>query len=609
MLKRKNEEDPSNGHTDPSDMKRAAMDVEVTTESVETTPSADEAMDDGSPTSQGSNSRKDEEAHVATRTEKIQQQILKMQESNKDQETNTYIHLRMLCQVKEAAVIVGRNGETINRIKSKANVKIKVSENIYGVMERVIHFKGRAAEVAKAFSLIAKLLADEPEDKEATDRKSKRVNITLLVPHQMIGFIIGKRGMTLRGIERVSSAYLQASINTLPYSTDRTLNIAGLFDAIYIAIYQIAIILVGNKEEHGESTIVFYQPGSQTLQAFEQHLSQIVAPMPPIDYIHGCLPVSNLAPIKFQQPPSHSHSEKFSQNTSQSPSPKSSQKSSQKSSPNMKPATSSKQTPTTNLAQTPNKFQFDPNAKLHVPTGPPQFTHVYQQIPPPMLIPYPVPVLSMPVMFGPKPQDSEKILLTLHPLIRLGKAHPNKQELYIPEEFVGSVIGKNGKFIKHINLVSLCQMVVCDREKPDAEGKFPEERMVTLTGHTPGREIALRLISKKIEDDIKSRDLKLKNRNPDASVSESSSSVAVGNVKKAGAAVESTDSSDVKTEGPITPVADTDTDTDTDTANTNDIAPAANTAKDEDDIKQAELSRQFEKKTSIDEGKPASSSS
>lgn len=102
---------------------------------------------------------------------------------------------------------------------------------------------------------------EEPEDEPASIN-SQQYNLKLLIPHPMIGFIIGKQGLKFREIEENSAAKLKAAENALPYSTDRVLSVMGVGDAIHIAVYYIAQVMLEHKEVLKKHKVVLYNPAN-----------------------------------------------------------------------------------------------------------------------------------------------------------------------------------------------------------------------------------------------------------------------------------------------------------------------------------------------------------
>ncbi|GMM57968.1 Pbp2 protein [Maudiozyma humilis] len=176
------------------------------------------------------------------------------------------VTLRMLCLVREASAVVGPKGETISRLKSESGARINVSENARGVPERVVYVRGSCEDVAKAFGQVSRVLAGLQRvrgvSEETSGADSTLVSVHLLIPHHLMGYVIGKHGSQLRNIEAKSNAELSASPYQLLPSNDRILRVLGVPDAVHIAAYYIAQVLLTFSETHqrGRKT-VFYQPG------------------------------------------------------------------------------------------------------------------------------------------------------------------------------------------------------------------------------------------------------------------------------------------------------------------------------------------------------------
>lgn len=69
------------------------------------------------------------------------------------------------------------------------------------------------------------------------------------MPHILIGSVIGKSGVRIREIQEASGARLNASDSCLPLSTERSLVILGVADAVHIATYYVAVTLVEQLTE------------------------------------------------------------------------------------------------------------------------------------------------------------------------------------------------------------------------------------------------------------------------------------------------------------------------------------------------------------------------
>lgn len=104
------------------------------------------------------------------------------------------------------------------------------------------------ANYPQAFGLIVRTLNQEDMETPSTST-SKTYPMRLLIPHILIGSIIGKAGVRIREIQEASNAKLNASDTMLPNSGERSLVVLGVADAVHIAVYYVAQTLVEQLTE------------------------------------------------------------------------------------------------------------------------------------------------------------------------------------------------------------------------------------------------------------------------------------------------------------------------------------------------------------------------
>ena len=459
-------------------------------------------------------------------------------DTNNVSSNNDYVYLRMLCLVRDAAVIVGSKGETINNIKRESLAKISVSANLRDVPERVLFVRGSCENVSKAYYSICKYLIDHktrknhsPEsapvngdgdnienvledqnDKqeqttessdqlpsssaskqstqetfsataEKTENKISTITINLLVPHYLMGYIIGKNGSVLKEIEEESSVKLQASPNRLLPSTDRILRITGSPNSIRIATLTVARIVNSHKDKLKNKKNIPYQPG-------------------PMDSVLGKVPfMSHLRMSGTNSNNTNNNTTTISSSTF--PSSSSSYLSYQIPQPVLGPI------------RYHNGKNMEPYYKYHnnkrvsnipmvmlVPSIDPQSTGAtvipsqgYMELPNTMEsnVVYTVEAAAnattfVPNMTLPNVRIEDKTIPT-QPMAII------KQSLYIDENFVGNVIGKEGKHINSIKDTTGCSVIIND----PVEGS--KERKLYIEGTYMGVQAAIMLISNKIEVD------------------------------------------------------------------------------------------------------------
>lgn len=164
------------------------------------------------------------------------------------QDESQFLHLRSVITSAEAATIIGKGGENVNQIRRLSGAKCTVSEYIRGAVERVLTVSGMVDAVAKAFGLIIRTLNEESLESPST-AQSKTYPLRLLIPHILTGPIIGKAGQRIREIQEASGARLNASDQCLPLSSERSLVVLGVADAVHIAAYYIGSTLVEQLTE------------------------------------------------------------------------------------------------------------------------------------------------------------------------------------------------------------------------------------------------------------------------------------------------------------------------------------------------------------------------
>lgn len=159
-----------------------------------------------------------------------------------------WIHIRSVITSAEAATVIGKGGENVSQIRKMSGAKCTVSDYQKGAVERILTVSGVVDAAAKAFGLIIRTLNNEPLE-APSNAQSKTYPLRLLIPHILIGSIIGKGGVRIREIQEASGARLNASDSTLPLSTERSLVVLGVADAVHIATYYVGSTLFEQLSE------------------------------------------------------------------------------------------------------------------------------------------------------------------------------------------------------------------------------------------------------------------------------------------------------------------------------------------------------------------------
>ncbi|KAK5699920.1 PAB1 binding protein [Elasticomyces elasticus] len=365
------------------------------------------------------------------------------------QDETGWLHMRAIISSAEAATVIGKGGENVSQIRRIAGAKCTVSEYTRGAVERILTVSGHVDAVAKAFGLIIRTLNMEPLEAPSTPQ-SKTYPLRLLIPHILIGSIIGKQGVRIREIQEASGARLNASEQCLPLSTERSLVVLGVADAVHIASYYVGSTLVEQLTDR------FGGPAASNYAG--RHGG-------PQGVVPGGMQVVPYVPQNAGGQMGH-------------------------------PDQSRKQQP-----YPPQQQQRTPAPAYGMPyaQGPPQ-----HQAQPPMpygagspRAPYVGAGPHQPQPYGHGPPQASHAGPPQQPMQGMVPGQPITQQIFIPNDMVGAIIGKGGAKINEIRQLS--GSVIKINEPQDNNN----ERLVTITGTQECNQMALYMLYSRLGESSK----------------------------------------------------------------------------------------------------------
>ena len=362
------------------------------------------------------------------------------------QDETGWLHLRAIISSEEAATVIGKGGENVTKIRQMAGAKCTVSEYSRGAVERILTVSGPVDAVAKAFGLIIRTLNREHLEQPSTPQ-SRTYPLRLLIPHILIGSIIGKQGVRIREIQEASGARLNASESCLPLSTERSLVVLGVADAVHIATYYVGSTLVEQLTER------FGGPAASAY-AVRHGGPQGVVPggMQVVPYVPQSVGGQMGHPDKHRQhsiPPQRAPSNPYQM-------------------PYMHGQ------PPQQQAQPPMHYSAQSPRAPYAGAGPQQpqpYGHAAPQ----------------PGHAGPPQQ----------PMQGMVPGQPITQQIFIPNDMVGAIIGKGGAKINEIRQLS--GSVIKINEPQDNNN----ERLVTITGTQECNQMALYMLYSRLGESNK----------------------------------------------------------------------------------------------------------
>lgn len=162
--------------------------------------------------------------------------------SSSDMGPSPTLTIRMIMQGKEVGNIIGKKGENIKQIREESGAKINISDN--KCPERIVTVTGHTDAIYKAFSLVCKRFEEAEFNQSVGAAPKPPVTLRLIVPASQCGSLIGKGGSKIREIREVTGASVQVASEMLPGSTERAVTISGTAEAITQCVYHICCVML-----------------------------------------------------------------------------------------------------------------------------------------------------------------------------------------------------------------------------------------------------------------------------------------------------------------------------------------------------------------------------
>ncbi|XP_075245161.1 uncharacterized protein LOC142339205 isoform X3 [Convolutriloba macropyga] len=180
--------------------------------------------------------------------------------------------LRLIMQGKEVGSIIGKRGDTIKKFRTESGARINISDG--QSIERIVTLTGPNECLNKAFAMISYKFEEDMSEGLTADCPKPPVTLRLIVPASQCGSIIGKGGSKIKEIREHTGCTIQVAGDYLPQSTERAVTISGMPEAITKCIMEICKIMAESP------------PKGQTLPYKPKPISSVVAGSPIIANTH-----------------------------------------------------------------------------------------------------------------------------------------------------------------------------------------------------------------------------------------------------------------------------------------------------------------------------------
>ncbi|CAG0891108.1 unnamed protein product [Cyprideis torosa] len=188
---------------------------------------------------------------------------LKMKHTTSSAKTDQSLLNHILyCQSRRSEVgsIIGRKGEIVKRFREESGARINITDG--SCPERIVTIMGTTETILKAFALICAKFEDDFQNAPGVGTGTvpkPPITLRLIVPASQCGSLIGKGGSKIKEIREVTGASIQVASETLTNSNERAVTISGAGEAIQKCILQICLIMIENPPK---GTTIPYRPRS-----------------------------------------------------------------------------------------------------------------------------------------------------------------------------------------------------------------------------------------------------------------------------------------------------------------------------------------------------------
>ncbi|KAJ2347866.1 RNA binding protein, heterogenous nuclear RNP-K like protein, partial [Coemansia sp. RSA 2671] len=393
---------------------------------------------------------------------------------------DSQLTLRALVSTKEAGVIIGKGGKNVADLRDAANVKAGVSKVVSGVHDRVLSVTGFLADVAHAYQLVAQTLVDNPlavatQHGFQTFTPPLQTVVRILISHNLMGTIIGRQGLKIKHIQDASGARLVATKEMLPQSTERVVEVHGSVEGIRVAIEEIGKCLIEDWER-GVGTVL-YNPATRVPTVSSTSNPYVNNLRASVDFTYADTDRATVVgPLPHVSAPTHAAVAAMSRLRSH----------------------------TVSVTRASNPAEFLTSSMPMPPRTTAAFpaTHDSGSITPPSSYgPNPTPAAAAAAMPNSRLRSQSVSIQAqrgIDPAAMI--ANIRTQQIAIPCDMVGCIIGKNGACITEIRRLSGSRISIA--KATESEGG---ERLFTIKGTSECNERALYLLYAQLESEHERR--------------------------------------------------------------------------------------------------------
>ncbi|XP_062516751.1 heterogeneous nuclear ribonucleoprotein K homolog isoform X2 [Corticium candelabrum] len=352
------------------------------------------------------------------------------------------IYLRFLVRSKDGGGIIGKGGQNIKRLREEHKAYVSIPDS-HGAPERVLTVAHAELSTVMAVmrEIVPKLEGDSQEGGRREHRGgSGRHEVQMMVPQDQVGSIIGRAGFKIKELRERCGAFIKVFSDPLPASSERLLVIQGNVDQIVNGLESVVQIMM---ESPSRIDVRYYHPS-------------VPMDLPPYPEYYGGYDDMGMGPPP--RPPPHGGYDRGYRYDPPPPAPR------------------------FRGGPPPVEHQGRGLGRRGPPMEPGQ-PRMQEQRAPSMSAPRQSVGQSQPPVagYGPDFVPSGPDIIS--------------QQVTIPNDLAGAIIGRGGEKIRHTRLQSGCGI------KMEASTDDPNDRIITITGTAANIQYAQSLLQQSVRQD------------------------------------------------------------------------------------------------------------
>lgn len=172
----------------------------------------------------------------------------------------TVLTVRLLMQGKDVGSIIGKKGEIVKRFREESGAKINISDS--SSPERIVTISGNVEAIYRVFALVCRKAEEATVQHSPGTAGRPPITMRLVMPASQCGSLIGRGGARIKEIRELTNSSIQVASEMLPSSTERVVTVTGSCQSVTQCLHLICGVML---ESPPKGAAIMYRPKPQSL--------------------------------------------------------------------------------------------------------------------------------------------------------------------------------------------------------------------------------------------------------------------------------------------------------------------------------------------------------